>query len=679
MQRTPSATASALVWGSEALGKRLYFSGNEDDLSGIVGVWNRDGSPLGAAVVHAMNQTISHRGPDGSDVHVADAVGFAHQHLWVTLEEIGERQPIVSGRGVLLAFDGRLDNRDELDRLLDLPARASDAACVLEAYQQWDERFVERLAGDFALGLFDGTLRRLILARDPIGVRPLYFHVSPRFVAFASEIKALLAHPEIPVRPDDEGIADALMIRVRPVEGLGLTCFAGIEALPPSHTLVATPTGVRRRKYWDFDGGARLELRSFDEYAEAFRDRFATAVRRRARSAFPVAVSVSGGLDSSSIFCQAETLRRRNPALLPETIGVSYVDVGGTADERAFLESIEREYGVEVQRLALADHLGLVEGSDRQLWHVEVPSLDYLWKARMAIGQTMRARGARVLLSGHWGDQMLFSTGYLVDLARRGAWIEVARHLREYRRWLGAEEATVHARRFFPELARSYVPDALRAPLKRWRRRWLERRPRAWFAARFVDPARSAADPPVRLDQRFHSTQARRIYLEARSSYHVQCMEWNNKAAAMDGQDHACPFLDRDLVALLMAMPGTMQNRGGVPRGILREAMRGVLPDDVRARTWKGDFSGAVNTGVARDYASIASLLTREGQAVARGYFDADGLDRFIATHRAPATDAECYDSWDLADAFGFELWLRVFFAHESPGQAGPRPHDRVA
>ena len=597
----------------------------------------------------------------------------------MTLEEIGERQPIVSGRGVMLAFDGRLDNRDELDRLLDLSARASDAACVLEAYQQWDERFVERLAGDFALGLVDDTLRRLILARDPIGVRPLYFHVSPRFVAFASEIKALLAHPDIPARPDDEGIADALMIRVRPVEGLGLTCFAGVEALPPSHTFVATPTDTRRRKYWDFDGSARLELKSFDEYAEAFRDRFATAVRRRARSAFPVAVSVSGGLDSSSIFCQAETLRRRDPAMCSEVVGVSYVDVGGTADERKFLESIEREYGVEILRLALSDHLGLVDGSDRQLWHVEVPSLDYLWKARVAIGQTMRVRGARVLLSGHWGDQMLFSTGYLVDLARRGRWIEVARHLREYRRWLGAEEATVHARRFLPELARTLVPDALRAPLKRLKRRWVEREPRPWFASRFVESARGGGDLPIRLDLRFHGTHARRLYLEARSAYHVQCMEWNNKAAAMDGQDHAFPFLDRDLVALLLAMPGTMQNRGGVPRAILREAMRGVLPEDVRARTWKGDFSDAVNLGVSRDFAAIAGVLTRDGQAVARGYFDPDGLDRAVATRRPPAPGDECLDSWDLADAFGFELWLRVFFAHESSGQAGPRPHDRVA
>ena len=156
-------------------------------------------------------------------------------------------------------------------------------------------------------------------------------------------------------------------------------------------------------------------------------------------------------------------------------------------------------------------------------------------------------------------------------------------------------------------------------------------------------------------------------------------MEWNNKAAAMDGQDHAFPFLDRDLVALLLAMPGTMQNRGGVPRAILREAMRGVLPEDVRTRTWKGDFSDAVNRGVSRDFGAIAEVLTRDGQAVARGYFDPDELVRAVATRRPPAPGDDCHDSWDLADAFGLELWLRVFFAHDSSGQAGPRPHDRVA
>jgi asparagine synthase (glutamine-hydrolysing) len=630
-----------------------------------------------AAILRAMSHTLSHRGPDGEDTVVAGAIGLAHQHLWITLEEIGERQPLANDRGTAIVFDGRLDNRDELDRLLDLPARTSDAACALAAYGLWQANFVEHLAGDFALGLFDPARQQLILGRDALGVRPLYYHASPKFLAFASELKALLAHPEIPAEPDENGVADALMLRVRPVDGLNVTCFKGISSLEPSHVLTATRESVQRRKYWDFDGMARLELKTFEEYAEAFRERFATAVRRRTRSAFPIAVSVSGGLDSSSIFCQADMLRRSESGLTPDLAGISYVGVG-TADEREFLDLVEQATAIPIVRIPLDDHLGVVDGAVTQVWHVETPTLDYLWRARVAIAGGMRERGARVLLSGHWGDQMLFSRGYLVDLARRFSWRELRAHLREYPRWLDVGEGNVYARRLWPELAHSLVPDWLRAPLKRARRRLSAPPPVGWFADDFITRARSSSDAPARFDQRFHSVQAKTIYLQARSAYHVQSMEWNNKAAAIAGHDHAFPFLDRDLIALLIAMPGTMQNRGGVPRAVLREGLRGVLPDPIRARTWKADFSGAVNTGVARDFQAIAAYLTRDSQAVARGYFDAGRLGPEVARLGAAPTRDDCSDSWNLADAFGFELWLRVFFAHAASGQKGPRTPSRI-
>lgn len=625
-----------------------------------------------------MSRTLSHRGPDGEDAIVAGAVGLAHQHLWIALEEIGERQPLAGDRGTLVVFDGRLDNRDELGRLLDLPARTSDAACVLAACDRWPDDFVERLAGDFAFGLFDPARQRLVLGRDALGVRPLYYHATPRLIAFASEIKALLAHPDIPARPDEDGLADALMLRVRPVDGLAVTCFAGIASLEPSHVLTATRDDVGRRKYWDFDGAARLELGTFDEYAEAFRERFATAVRRRVRSAFPVGVSVSGGLDSSSIFCQADALARHEAGLAPDLAGIAYVDVGGAADERAFLDLVEQSTRTSIARVPLADHLGVVEGALAQVWHVEAPTVDGLWRARVAIAREMRRRGARVLLSGHWGDQMLFSTGYLVDLARRFNWRALRAHLREYRRWLDAGEADTYAQRVWPELARSLVPDPLRAPLRRARRRVSPTPPVKWFADDFVARARTSTGVPPRLDQRFHSVHARSLYLEARSAYHVQCMEWNNKAAAIDGHDHAFPFLDRDLIALLMAMPGTMQNRGGVPRAVLREGLRGVLPDAVRARTSKADFSGAVNTGIVRDFPAIAAYLTRDSQAVARGFFDAGRLNAELARLGGAAARDDCCDSWDLASGFGLELWLRVFFAHAASRQEGPPPLNRI-
>ena len=176
-------------------------------------------------------------------------VGFACQHLWVTPEEVGEVQPVAGRANVMLVMDGRLDNRDELLPALGLPRTASDAACVIAAYDAWDDRFTERLNGDFAVALFDASKHRLLLARDSIGIRPLYYFRNDRVFAFASEIKALLAHPEIPTRPDDEGIADFLLVGSRPVDRQEITCFEGISALVPAHIAAVTPARTVTRRF----------------------------------------------------------------------------------------------------------------------------------------------------------------------------------------------------------------------------------------------------------------------------------------------------------------------------------------------------------------------------------------------------------------------------------------------
>src|SRR5688500_13674886 len=144
-------------------------------MSGIVGVWNLDGAPLDARVLCAMSESLRHRGPDGEGRRVLRSLGFACQRQWVTHEEIGEIQPLVGAAGVVLVMDGRLHNRDELLADLRLSPTASDATCVLAAYERWDERFAERLDGDFAIAVFDESKQRLLLVRDAIGIRPLYY------------------------------------------------------------------------------------------------------------------------------------------------------------------------------------------------------------------------------------------------------------------------------------------------------------------------------------------------------------------------------------------------------------------------------------------------------------------------------------------------------------------------
>ena len=637
-------------------------------MSGIVGVWNLDGRPLDPAVLSHMSAALRHRGPDGEGRRMAGPFGMACQHLWVTPEEVGEIQPLSGRAGVMLAMDGRLDNRDELLPALGLPRTASDAACVLAAYDAWGQRFAERLNGDFAIAIFEEPRHRLLLARDSIGIRPLYFFRNDRLFGFASEIKALLAHPDVPTRPDDEGIADYLLISSRPVDRQEVTCFAGISALVPAHLATITPERTATRRYWDFDAGRAIRLRAFDEYAEAFRERFEEAVRRRTRSAHPVAISVSGGLDSSSIFCQALRLPRADAASRPTIVGISHPGAEGSdADEQRYVSAIEHDYGVTIDRFAIERLAGVADTIDEQIGASEAPLVDYMWGVTREVHYRASARGARVLLTGHWGDQVFFSSAYLVDLFRRLSWREIRRHTREYARWSGAAEARVLSRRFVVDVARHHLPRAWVPPFKWVRRRLLGvERPKPWFTEAFLRRALRFAGRPATLGEGFHSAQARAIYFEARSKYHVHCMEWHNKLGARYGLDAAFPVLDRDLLAFLMAIPGEIQNRNGAPRALLREAMRGILPEQVRRRPGKADFSYIVNNGVEQDVAAISRALSPQSLGVRLGYLDPARLASAISGLAADLAGPDCLNSWDLADLFGLEVWLQVFLS--SPG-----------
>jgi asparagine synthase (glutamine-hydrolysing) len=636
-------------------------------MSGIVGLWNLNGRPAEARVLSAMSHTLRHRGADGEASRLAGAVGFAAQHMWITAEEVGEMQPLVNQRGgVMLVMDGRLDSRDELVTALRLAPDLSDAACALAAYEAWGESFAMHLNGDFALAIFDEPQQRLLLVRDSIGIRPLYYFRSDRLFAFASEIKALLAHPDIPARPDDEGIADLMVVGSRPIDRQDLTCFEGIAAVVPAHVTLVTPQRTASRRYWDFDTGRTLQLRSFDEYVDAFRERFATAVRRRTRSVYPIAVSVSGGLDSSSIFCQTQQLKssaRRTP---PTIVGISFSGAeGSSADERRYIREIEREYGVPIELFPMDPFVGCIDGMSTQVTAAEAPLLDYSWGVTSELYRRAVSHWSRVILTGHWGDQVLFSSAYLADLFWRFAWRDIGMHTRTYTRHFGSAETRVLEKRIAADIIRHYVPTSLVAPLKRLRLRLFgQQREKRWFSDAFLQKALRFAGVPATIGSGFHSAHARSIYLEARSKYHVYCMEWNNKAAAAYGLSAAFPYLDRDLLALLMATPGEIAAWQGVPRALLRAAMRGVLPEMVRTRRDKADFTAVANRGAADGAGIIAAVLSPEPLGVQLGYFDRERLVPEIARLRTQLTGTTCAEAWDLGDLLGLEVWLQVFLAH---------------
>jgi asparagine synthase (glutamine-hydrolysing) len=632
-------------------------------MSGISGAWNLDGRPLDGRVLSGMSARLHHRGLDGERAHIDGAVGFACQHFWVAAEDHDAYQPIVGESGTMLIMDGRLDNRAELVPTLGLDRAVSDSQCALSAYEKWSDAFAERLNGDFAIAVFDPRLRRLLLARDAVGVRPLYYFHTPRLFAFGSEIKALLAHPDITPRPDEEGVADFMLIGSRPLERPDLTCFQGVASVVPAHIVTVTTGGLARRRYWDFDTERRLRYSSFEEYVEAFGDHFRNAVGRRTRSKHPVAVSVSGGLDSSSIFCQAETLRRHGVASAPAIAGVSYVSDRAETDEQRYLSDIEAQYDVTVDRFPIEPWTGMARGVRDQVETIEAPFVDYLWGVTRELHTRAAASGARSMLSGHWGDQMLFSTAYLIDLLRCGAWRSIWRHTRAYARYFGDSETKRTRRLLLVDAVRYHVPRAIAPPLKWLRLRVLaRRRPQSWFSSTFLAAALRHRYRLATFERTFHSAHARAVYIEARSKYQAQCMDWSAKVGARHALDIAFPFLDRDLIGFLMAIPGDVYARDGVPRVLLREAMRGVLPDSIRARTWKSDFSLLVNQGLQDDTAAIVQAMNAASLGVRFGYLDAERLAPEVARLTKMRSGTDCTSSWDLADTYGLEMWLQVFW-----------------
>lgn len=631
-------------------------------MSAITGVWHLDGRPVGDDLTRLITP-LTHGRYETDDRWSEGPVGLGCRGLSARAEPAGPAQLLVHESGAVLTFDGRLDNREELFETLDpapgVTRDAPDAALVLAAHAKFGHSVPERLLGDFALALFDPARRELLLARDPIGLRPLHFWRTPRTFLFASTIKSLLAYPGVPSRPNDAVVARYVSGQVTPDDGWE-TCFHGISTLPPAHVAIVAPERFATRRYWDFDPDHEVRLRGVGEYAEAFRHYFDRAVERRLRSAHPVAVSLSGGLDSSAVFCAAETIRRRETARRLSLIGVSSVHTDHPwADETAYLRDIEQKYGLAVERLPGAPAASISEARE-ELWHSEMPIVSDVPADFTALAERAYSLDARTLLTGQYGDEVLVEEAYLVDLFRQFRWYRVWSELREIPRWFTDAEAGIFARDFLRNTIKSYLPSPVLDGCRRVR---ATARPAAgmpqWYTKSFQ------ADAQVRTfrrsgEPRFPTTYQTSMRRTLQSPLVALKNDWYSKVGEVHGLEHRAPFLDRDLMTFLLAVPGYVQAWKGVPKSLLRDALQSVLPDSIAARRWKGDHTQSANDSADRSIPWLLQTLRSDGLAVEFGYVDRTrAIEELDRLHPIDDESFEGGGTWRLV---GLELWLQVFF-----------------
>ncbi len=529
--------------------------------------------------------------------------------------------------GNLIAFDGRLDNRAELlERLGGEGARlrrASDAEIAMALFARFGDAFLNHLAGDFALALWQPLARRLLCARSATGWRPLLWTCDGRRFAFASEPAALVKGLGLAPRVNEAVAGEIMASRfVSKTE----TLWDGIVRLEPGGA-VEFRGGMSRCWRWYGESHDDLSRLSDADHVDMFRSLFDAAITSCARSEGPVAAHLSGGLDSSAVFARATQLQRAG-AIAGPVGAISARYPGEAHDESRWSEAVERDLGVTARIVGDAP-FDLDRAADWCARSLHLPMRPNAMGPTLAASALMQATGERVLLTGEGGDDwMQGSRAHWPDLLLGGRWATLLDEAvsqvpdagaGQRLRWLisaGAGPIVSHRRRAAlkrPFLLFGSEPPAWLRPdwvariglVERWHDDLQDERPGS-----FARIARGALIAPPQRDLIFGPIQS---------------------AAAQYGVEQRHPFHDLRLIGFFMGAAGGMMRRDGVRKHLLREAMRGRLPESVRMRTDKAEFRAPVID-------AMIAFFDRKPAAdmtISRmGWADPDAIERLFEPHR---------------------------------------------
>ena len=455
-----------------------------------------------------------------------------------------------------LIVDGRIDNLDELADLLGTRERTA-APVVLAAWRRWGVDAGARLLGDFVLVLSDEQSGRVVVIRDPMGQRPLFYGVGPRGVVFGSEIQQIVRHPAIRAEINEAMIAEHLTGNPETVTE---TLWTGVHRLPPAHALEITGNGARARRYWDFDPGARIRYSRDEEYAEHFREIFMTAVECRVRDEQAVGVMLSGGIDSSAIAGAAQAIgvaRGQEPV---HSFTLAFP--GRPCDETIYSRTVVEKWGLKATRLDANPPArdDLLRQSCR---YSDVPA-----HPNSLVADRLRAAAAaadlRALLTGFGGDD--FFTGDLppTELLREGKVIA----------WGRAIVSPLLSARARAALRPVFGPRSVRRP-------WIQ--PALAARTNLEDRLRRRADLP------FPTLEQQNIHREVTSLPQILGDEMEERAASAAGLEQRSPFYDRRVAEFGLAVPSSQRSDGDAIKIVLRCALSDFLPPLVAARTTLAD------------------------------------------------------------------------------------------
>lgn len=654
-------------------------------MCGLAGILDRardgDGAQPQRAELAAMISRLQHRGPDGYGFFSDGAIGLAHARLSI-IDIAGGNQPVFNeDKTVCTVFNGEIFNYIELRRELEARGHRfythSDTETIVHLYEEYGHAFVHRLNGQFAIALWDKTARRLVLARDRAGIRPLFYTEAGGRLAFASEAKALFALPEVERRLDVQGLGQ-LFTYWAPLAPT--TVFANVHALPPGHTLVVDDKGLRIARYWDWQFPDRdaVDTRSPAECLDGLREQLVQSVRLQVRADVPVGAYLSGGLDSSLIVA----LLKRYTDVPLRTFSLRFRD--REFDEGQYQQQVVAHVGTEHSEVE-CDAEAICAAFPRAIWHTESPVLRTAAAPLMLLSAQVRAAGYKVVLTGEGADEVMagydiYKEGQIRRFWARDPGSKMRPRLfsRLYPYLPNSPTASpAYAQRFFGQgLEAAHLPYF--AHLPRW-----QTTQRVWqFFSADMRAELAGFDPGRTLGALLPPTigrwagLSRDQYVEAHTLLSGYLLSSQGDRMAMaNSVEGRFPFLDHNVIEYCNALPPRYKLMGLNEKYLLKQLARELLPAGVLARSKQPyrapDIASFFRAGEPADY--VAELLS-DARVRASGYFDPTAVARLLKKCRSGRAIG-------FADNMAFvgvvsTLLLHDMFVRQAPGRgAQDNPH----
>lgn len=618
-------------------------------MCGIAGIVNLDKNLVDRGVLAAMIAVQKHRGPDDEGIFISNNVGLGHARLSIIdLSEKAHQPMMTQDKSLVIIYNGEIYNyielRNELKTLGHAFRSSSDTEVILEAFKEWGHECPLKFNGMFAFAVYDVKNQELFIARDRFGVKPLYFYSSGNVFLFSSEIKALLMNKNVKKEVNDEAVFDYLISGYGYLDISDYTFFKGVNKLMPSHYIrLDVRTGkFEAKRYTDVQGKPLKAGISEEGHINAFSEIFKNAVELRLRSDVKVGISLSGGLDSTSIACIASRAHKGM-----KLMSFSSVFKEKDADERRYIEKTLMRANLDPVFVSTLSQ-DVFKSLEKIIWHQEEPYSTLSILPQWNVMKAAHDRNVKVLLSGQGGDEVL--GGYhkyyfylFADLFASFKWTSMLKEMEIY------EKKINPGAKVWPETIKIALSSRIPAFLKRQAAKY-ERPP--YLNSEFAGHFRRKEEA----ERQFSSILNNALYNGLRVSPLPSLLHIDDRASMAHSVETRSPFLDYRLVDCVFSMPTEYKIRNGITKYILRKAMKGIIPDEVLERKDKMGFPTPLKAWLKTDLKKDAGEILSSKEFQSRPYFNhKEVLNRFDECLKG-RTDELTIWSW-----INLELWFRKF------------------